>query len=185
MASMPTIERITPERAALFKLVRLRALLDAPTAFGGTYERESKLSDEAWIERAVAFKGEQRVGYLAMDQQLPCGIIGAYLGEADPQIAHVIMMWVTPSYRRSGVGGSLVNAIRAWAGHRCVRELQLMVTSVNLGAIRFYEKIGFTMGGVTEPYQNDPDIVEYQMIQTLRDGEPGRNGSGPEPGNRA
>jgi hypothetical protein len=38
---MPTIERITPERAALFKSVRLRALLDAPTAFGSTNERES------------------------------------------------------------------------------------------------------------------------------------------------
>jgi len=41
--------------------------------------------------------------------------------------------------------------------------LLLMVTSNNEPAMRFYEKLGFTRTGRTEPYSNDPAVFEYEM----------------------
>jgi len=45
--------------------------------------------------------------------------------------------------------------------------LLLMVTSNNDPAIRFYERLGFTKTGRTEPYPNDPNIFEYEMSQPI------------------
>ena len=47
---------------------------------------------------------------------------------------------------------------------RGIDELILTVTSVNNGAIRFYERLGFRMTGRTEPYPNDPAIFEHEML---------------------
>jgi ribosomal protein S18 acetylase RimI-like enzyme len=46
-------------------------------------------------------------------------------------------------------------------------ELWLMVTSVNPGATRFYQRLGFCKTGKTEPYPNDPAIFEYEMMLKL------------------
>jgi ribosomal protein S18 acetylase RimI-like enzyme len=48
-----------------------------------------------------------------------------------------------------------------------MRELKLMVTSVNDNAIRFYERLGFRMSGKTGAYPNDPAIAEYEMLLPL------------------
>jgi ribosomal protein S18 acetylase RimI-like enzyme len=42
-----------------------------------------------------------------------------------------------------------------------------MVTSNNHAAIEFYERMGFSMTGNTEPYPNDPLIIEYEMSQVV------------------
>jgi len=44
-----------------------------------------------------------------------------------------------------------------------VRALLLMVTSNNRTPIEFYERMGFSMTGNTEPYPNDPSVIEYEM----------------------
>src|SRR5271170_1692668 len=111
--------------------------------------------------------GEKRMGYLAMDDESPCGIIGAYLDENDSLSANVISMWVAPAHRRTGVGSSLIAAIQTWASNCGVRALRLMVTSNNRTAIEFYERMGFSMTGKTEPYPNDPSLIEYEMSQIV------------------
>jgi ribosomal protein S18 acetylase RimI-like enzyme len=47
------------------------------------------------------------------------------------------------------------------------RALQLMVTSNNEPATRFYERLGFTRTGRTEPYPNDPVVIEYEMARPI------------------
>jgi ribosomal protein S18 acetylase RimI-like enzyme len=42
-----------------------------------------------------------------------------------------------------------------------------MVTSCNQDAVEFYMRIGFSMTGRTEPYPNDPALVEYEMSRQL------------------
>jgi len=76
-------------------------------------------------------------------------------------------MWVDPAFRHAGVGKALIDAIVEWNRTHDVREVRLMVTSVNAGAIRFYERMGFRMTGVTGPYPNDPAIIEYEMALTV------------------
>jgi ribosomal protein S18 acetylase RimI-like enzyme len=159
------IERITPQTALVFKDVRLRALLDAPTAFSSTYAKESQFPDEEWMKRSVRWSSDGSVAYLAMDGVVGCGIIGAY--EENEQRAQVISMWVDPKFRRAGVGKALINAVVGWAGSRAMRELKLMVTSVNPGAIAFYERLGFCMTGKTAVYPNDATITEYEMVRAV------------------
>ncbi len=164
---MPSLEQISTHNVLAFKTVRLRALQDSPGAFGSTFARESQFPDAEWLRRAANMNGEKAIGYLAMDDDRACGIIGAFRDENDLLSANVVSMWVAPSQRRTGVGSSLIVALQTWARSCGVYSLRLMVTSNNRAAIEFYERIGFSMTGNTEPYPNDPSVIEYEMSQVV------------------
>jgi ribosomal protein S18 acetylase RimI-like enzyme len=161
------LERITPGNTLVFKMIRLRALQNDPTAFGSTYAKESQLSDAEWLKRSRRWSGEGFIAYLAFDKENVCGLVACYIDEQDCQQAHVISMWVDPGYRRAGVGTTLIGGLKAWAFDRHLRELVLMVTHVNTDAIGFYERLGFRKTGRAEPYPNDPAITEYEMLLPL------------------
>ncbi len=164
---MPILEEITENNVVAFKTIRLRALQDSPSAFGSTYAREAEFPDAEWLRRATNMNGEKRIGYLAMDDGVPCGIAAAFRDERDPANAQLISMWVAPAYRRTGMGTVLIAAIQTWARARGVSTLKLMVTSSNHAAIEFYKRIGFSLTGKTEPYPNDPSLIEYEMSQPV------------------
>jgi len=162
------IKRITPQTALVFRDVRLRALQDAPTAFSSTYAKESHLPDEEWVMRAARWAGEGTGSiFLAFESEAACGIVGSYVDEGNSALAYIVSMWVDPSHRRAGVGKALIDAVLEWNRSHGVTEVRLMVTSVNQGAAVFYERMGFRMTGVTEPYPNDPAIIEYEMMRMV------------------
>ena len=178
---MATLDPITQQNALLFKEVRLRALQDAPSAFGSTYGKESQLTDDDWIQRAAQWNGEKSAAYLAIDAETPCGIIGGFIDRDDITQAHIVSMWVSPSHRRLGIGRLLVDAVIDWARTRDVCSLKLMVTSNNDPAIRFYQRLGFVQTGRTQAYPNDPALVEYEMARSIsRPGNPAEPGACPE-----
>lgn len=164
---MIVIESITLQNLALFKAVRLRALQEAPYAFGSTYARESAFTESEWVARLDRWNGQRGVGFIAVDAGSPCGIAGTLLDEKDPRRADLVSMWTAPSHRQTGVGRLLVNQVLEWAGERNVSTLLLMVTSNNASAIRFYERLGFVRTGRTEPYPNDPAVEEYEMSRRV------------------
>ena len=164
---MIAIEPITPLNIAVFKDVRLRALQEAPYAFGSTYAREAQFDHAEWAKRVERWNGERGVGFLAMDGATACGIAGSLLDENDPTRAQLVSMWTAPTHRRLGIGRLLVDAVLDWARTRNVHALLLMVTSNNDSAIRFYERLGFTKTGRTEPYPNDASVFEVEMSRTI------------------
>jgi ribosomal protein S18 acetylase RimI-like enzyme len=164
---MVTIRPITPQDAMLFKSVRLRALQDTPSAFGSTYAKESQLSDAEWLNRATNWNGQGRIMFLAMDENEACGIAGAYINPNDTTRAQLISMWTAPTHRQRGIGRLLVSEVFAWTRKREVRTLLLMVTSNNETAMRFYGRLGFASTGRTEPYPNDPALIEYEMSRVV------------------
>jgi ribosomal protein S18 acetylase RimI-like enzyme len=164
---MATLHQITPPLVSAYKAVRLRALQDTPLAFGSTYARESQFSDADWQQRTANLITPRSIGYLAHDGDY-CGIAVSFLNEQNPQHAELVSMWVAPEQRRTGTGRLLVDAIEFWAHTRGAHTLQLMVTNINLSAIAFYHRLGFTKTGRTEPYPNDPTLIEYQMSKSLR-----------------
>ncbi|MBC8106057.1 MAG: GNAT family N-acetyltransferase [Anaerolineae bacterium] len=158
---------ISLANAMTYKEIRLRALQDTPNAFGSTYAKESKLSDEDWCRRAAQWNsGEKSAAYLAMDGDQSCGIAGGYFPE-DGSGPYLIAMWVAASHRRRGVGRLLVNAIVDWARSRGAESLVLDVTTTNDAAIGFYEDLGFVRTGTIKPYPNDPALQEYEMSKAL------------------
>jgi ribosomal protein S18 acetylase RimI-like enzyme len=164
---MITLEPITPQNASIFKAARLRALQDTPSAFGSTYAKESLLTDADWITRAGNWNGERSILYLAMDAGEAIGIAGSYLDQDDATRAHLISMWTAPTHRQQGIGRLLVDEILSWAHLRGAQTMQLMVTSRNESAIAFYQRLGFTFTGRTEPYPNDPALIEYEMSMQI------------------
>jgi ribosomal protein S18 acetylase RimI-like enzyme len=165
---MATLHQITPPLASVYKAVRLRALQDTPFAFGSTYARESQFSDADWKQRATNLCTPRSIGYLAREQDEYCGIAVSFLNEQNPQHAELMSMWVAPERRRTNTGRLLVDAIESWAHSSGAHTLQLMVTSINVAAISFYERLGFATTGRTEPYPNDPALIEYEMSKALR-----------------
>ena len=161
------IEPITPRNAFVFKTVRLSALQDAPYAFSSTYARESHLTDSEWLARAERMNGNRGAGFLAMDGDAPCGIVGSFIDQNDETRAQLISMWTAPTHRQQGIGRLLVKEVINWAHLRQLTTLVLMVTSNNEPAIHFYRRLGFAETGRTEPYPNDPTVTEYEMFRRI------------------
>jgi GNAT superfamily N-acetyltransferase len=160
---MILVEAITQAQLSLFKEIRLRALKDAPYAFGSTYAREVHFTDADWMQRIVRWNGELGIGFLARDDEQACGIAGCLLELEATERAQLVSMWTAPSHRQRGVGRLLVEAVLAWANTKGVPALNLMVTSNNHSAIVFYERLGFVCTGRTEAFPNDPAVMECEM----------------------
>jgi len=164
---MTTIQPIAADDIERVKDIRLRALRDAPAAFGSTYERERMLTPDEWRDRAARWDGRSGIGFLATEEGAAVAIAGAFLDPDDAKSAQLVSMWTAPHSRRRGVGRLLVGEVVAWARRRGAQVVRLMVTSNNESAIAFYRSLGFELTGRTEPYPNDPALVEYEMSLTL------------------
>jgi len=138
-------------------------LQDTPFAFSSTFEREAQFPDGEWLARVERMNGEKGIGFLALDGEDPCGIVASFLDEKDARRADLVSMWTAPTHRRKGVGKKLVDAVLNWAQARKVRTVVLLVTGNNESAIQFYEALGFAQTGRTEPYSNDPEVLEHEM----------------------
>jgi len=164
---MLTVQLITPAEGCRWKALRLGALRDAPSAFGSTHAQVSRWSDAEWDRRVALLCGDSQAGYMACDGTADVGMAAGVLADGEPTRAALISMWVTPSHRGRGVGRLLVTRVADWSRSRGVRTLCLTVTSNNAVAVAFYQRLGFTMTGRTEPYPNDPALVELEMARAL------------------
>ena len=86
-----------------------------------------------------------------------------FFDQDDATRAHLGSMWTAPMHRHRSISRLSVNEVLGWARLNKARTLQLMVTSNNEPAILFYQRLGFTRTGRTEPYPNDPVLIEYEM----------------------
>jgi ribosomal protein S18 acetylase RimI-like enzyme len=164
---MISIVPITRQNFLVFKSVRLRALQDSPFAFGSTYARESEFPDDEWLRRAENWNGVTGAGFLAIDENEACGIVGSFLHERDRTQAHLVSMWTAPTHRRMGVGDLLVRTAENWARSAGAKTMSLMVTSHNPSAQLFYERLGFKLTGAIEPWPNDPAFFEHEMSRQI------------------
>lgn len=124
--------------------IRLRALRDAPHAFGSTFERESEFGDDDWISRLV--KEDAAMFVAASEEEKYVGLV---VGARYDDGAGLFSMWVAPEVRKHGIGRRLVEAVIEWATSRGYTSLLLDVGDENVSAITFYEKMGFKPTGVT------------------------------------
>lgn len=146
------VARITPDDWALLRDMRLRALHDAPEAFGQTYEHAAAEPEFEWRSAArAASAGDRRAWFFARaNEPAADGVPAADLGMVQarrrpPHDCLVFSMWVAPEARRAGVGRVLIESAAAWARTWGGRRIVLWVTGVNGGAQRFYERIGFRL----------------------------------------
>jgi len=155
------IRPLLPDEWRLLKSLRLRALADAPEAFGTTLAEAQAWPEEDWQERARRFAASPPATMcIAYQNGLPCGMVSCYLSEtnsmADQRVAELTAFWVAPESRGQGVGEALVSSVTDWATAQGVRVLQAWVTEGNERAVAFYKKTGFWATGQRQLYAPDP-----------------------------
>jgi len=165
------IRRIRADEGLRLKALRLRALADAPMAFGSSLAREAAFPDSTWNERASGgAAGSDRATFIAEDA-------GQWVGMATGVASHpdgsdhspmLISMFVDSSQRGRGVGAALVERVTEWARGLGASSLYLWATATNRPAIALYERCGFTLTGETRPLEHTPSLREVAMVRDLR-----------------
>ncbi len=140
-----SIKRIQPREWQVLRDIRLRSLLDAPEAFGQRYDEAAAGTDDDWLATARASSaGSRRTWFIARDDSdMPVGVVQAR--RRHPLDCLLFSMWVAPQARRLGVGGALVDAVQEWGTSWGARRVVLWVLAANEPAMRFYDRIGFSV----------------------------------------
>ncbi len=161
------IRPIRPDEWRALRELRLRALADAPDAFGATYDEESADPDEAWRRRADRPDGimviavDEAARFVAMASGGPAG------GELDA--AAIYGMWVDPAARGQRIGEALIGVIASWAQAAGHERIGLGVTIGNDAAVALYERLGFEDTGLRYPLREGTDLVIRVLLARVDD----------------
>ena len=160
------ILRARPSHWQRVRSVRLRALADAPDAFGSTLDEERQLTDNEWSSRSENVKVAQFLAIASNGSELGIAVGAPYSGQE--QAAGLFSMWVAPEARKHGVGVALVQAVIEWAQSEGYSRILLDVGNTNAPAISLYRSCGFIPTGRTgtlpSPRQH---IGEHEMERIL------------------
>jgi ribosomal protein S18 acetylase RimI-like enzyme len=147
--------------------IRLRALADAPDAFGSTLERETAAAEADWIAWIQGWDDATNHVVAAVEDDRWIALAVGSSTDGDP-VAHLYAMWVEPAARGRGIGRSLLDAIVAWAAARGAEALELGVTEGNTAADALYRAAGFTDTGRAEPLREGSPFTLRVLRRPLR-----------------
>ncbi len=153
------IVRLQAEEWSRLRALRLRALADAPEAFGSTYEETAARPEDSWRHQVRVL-----ATFVAVSDAADVGMVRAVAMPDDPSTAELLSMWVDPAARGHGVGEALVDAVLAWARAEGHRRVMLDVKNGNASAIALYRRAGFERLGTTPGAEG----TEHRRVRTLR-----------------
>jgi len=137
-----TIRRIRPDDGLLLRDLRLRAIADAPDAFGQPLEEARRRPQREWDRSArQSSHGDGRTWLIAESETRSLGLVQGR--KRRPRTLLLFSMWVDPDVRRIGVGRQLIDHLEDWARGWGASETILWVLSVNGSAVKFYRDLGF------------------------------------------
>ena len=166
----PVIRRIRADEGPRLRALRLRALAEAPLAFGSTLAREQDFPDDVWRDRAMrASAGCESATFIAESGGQWLGLATGLApddgaGHAGPLL---VGMFVDRTARGGGVGIKLTDSVAAWARACGAARLTLWVTSGNDAALALYQRCGFRLTGVAKPSEHTPALAEREMVREL------------------
>jgi ribosomal protein S18 acetylase RimI-like enzyme len=158
------VRRLRADEADALRELRLRAMQDAPWAFGSTYARQLARGPEWWEARA---RQDGDVLYVAADGDALAGMAGGfYPGEEG--VVQVWGMWVAPAARGRGLGRELVQRVVDWARERGAATVRLDVTDTEAArpAAALYRSLGFAETGERNPLDSDPSLETIVMSRS-------------------
>lgn len=154
------IRRLEPDDWAVWRAVRLKALREAPYAFGSAIADWQGAGDVEvrWRHRleAVAFNVVAEVDGRAVGQA------SGTTPDASGDVG-LISMWVAPEARGRGIGEALVSAVADWAADQGATAVVLEVKRTNAAAIALYHRLGFEPA----PSRDDTSPDEQVMSRVL------------------
>ena len=155
MAGHAEVRRVRPDEWEDLRSIRLRALADAPAAFGSSLIEEEAHPPDEWKAMArgpvfVATRGDAWVG-----------MTGCFVEPDHPPT--IWGMWVAPEVRRQGIGGRLLDAALSWAADEGANRVRLSVAEGNTEATELYRRAGFAPTGRSKPLRSDPSLREIEL----------------------
>jgi GNAT superfamily N-acetyltransferase len=171
-ASDLTVRRLRPDEATRFRALRLRALADAPDAFGERLVDVREKPDGYWDELTRSVTGSARQAMFVaetagMDADDGAGMVFGLRDAQRENVARFGGMWVAPAHRGSGVARLLVDAVIAWARGEGFSRIELWVTEGNDRAETLYESCGFSRTGERRPLASNPALTTIAMARAL------------------
>ncbi len=162
------VRRFASDEWSLYRALRLRALQDAPDAFGSTYAHESQRTDREWRARlADGVAASRQLPLVAEVDGEPCGLAWMRLTDEEPMVAHLYQMWVTPECRRRGVGRELLDMSVQWARTAGAHVVRLDVTVTNRPAAQLYDRAGFRPVGNPTPLRPGSALLSQRLERSL------------------
>jgi ribosomal protein S18 acetylase RimI-like enzyme len=155
MDDVITLQVLTPDDWRTWRELRLRALAEAPYAFGSRLEDWQYAPETQWRERLLLPDSHN---VIARFNDKPVGMVTGAPLEGSYKI---ISMWVAPEGRGYGIGDALITEIIRWATALGIGQLYLDVLGHNTHAIRLYTRNGFRDAGPSA------DAGERMMVKHL------------------
>ena len=161
------IERLRPGDGERLRAIRLRALADAPEAFGSTFAESELRPPEDWEAQVAALPT-----FVWREGDADLGMVRGAPHDGDPEAGYLISLWVAPEARGRGVGAALVGEVVAWGRGRGLRRVYLDVGAHNASAQRLYQRRGFVVTGAVGALPAPrAHVCEVQMSIELRGAE--------------
>jgi GNAT superfamily N-acetyltransferase len=138
------IQRLKADEGERLRAIRLRALRDAPDAFGSTFEESAARPLSSWRRQLT-----EMVTLVAVIDGADAGLARGARHPGKPGVAMLLSMWVAPDARRKGIGAALIDAVAEWARAENLTHLLLEVADQNAPAAALYSSKGFKPTGMT------------------------------------
>jgi GNAT superfamily N-acetyltransferase len=131
------------------------------------YDAEDGEGPTRWLERfdtshwglLTAYEGLDRVGGAVIAFRTP----SVHMLEGRDDLAALWDIRVRPEQRSTGVGAALFRAVEGWVRARGGRMLKIETQNINVGACRFYARMGCTLVAIDQrAYRDLPH--ETQLI---------------------
>lgn len=132
------IRRLDVGDVELLRSTRLRALADAPAAFGTSLAEAEARGVEFWEAQVRGKLGDHVCAtWVAVDAGEGVGML---TGVAQPDAVDVIQVWVDRKWRGSGLIEEMFEALFRWAAPG---RIDIAVAKSNSRARAAYERLGF------------------------------------------
>jgi len=164
------IRRIRAHEWREMRSLRLRALAEAPTAYGSTLAEEQAYSDEVWRERTFGQSfGYDRATFIAECEGIWLATVTGLAKQfgLPNGVPLLVAMFVAASARRQGIGVGLVDTVSSWARECGANQLALWVESGNGPAVALYQRCDFRFTGEEKFIAHTPTLIERQMVRQL------------------
>ncbi|HSD87074.1 MAG TPA: dihydropteroate synthase [Kofleriaceae bacterium] len=138
------IRPVRPDEWRTWRDLRLRALADAPDAFGETLAESQNRDEAAW--RSWVAPRADAIRLVAVRDGVPVGMMVVAIAE-DARRANVYAMWVAPEARRAGAGRRLIETGLTWARQQAALDVELRVSDGQSAARALYESCGLRSTG--------------------------------------
>ena len=160
---MVRYEQLNSGEGPRLRAIRLRALQDAPDAFGTTFDEARLNTPEHW-EKQI----HELPTFVAVEDGRDVAMVRCTRHQDKSDAAWLLSMWVAPEARRARVGSALVDLVVTWSRANSISRLVLDVADFNVPAVALYEAKGFrpngNLGSLPPPRHH---IREHQRELTL------------------